>query len=196
MADTTAHRVVLLHIDAAALTEEQRLLLAQSAGTSRAIYNWGLAAINAWTGRRYAWLRERAHAVTRTDGEAHALLDDVDWRREALRQVPEDLRQRPNRSSLSRRFTELSRDPDSRFHWWHVENHGVSRFVVSTALGDLDTAIATTGTVPVRQSGHRGNHAKTTAPPDGHDSRRSTAHRTRSRSSTSASPATGTIRGR
>ncbi|MGF7123293.1 RNA-guided endonuclease InsQ/TnpB family protein [Rhodococcus sp. BE178] len=142
MADMTCSRAVLLHLDAAALTDDQKLLLERSAGTSRAVYNWGLAAINAWNGRRYAWLRERAHAVTRTEGEAQTLLGDADWRRGALLQAPEELRRRPNRTSLGRRLTELSSDQGSRFHWWHAENHGVSRFVVSTALGDLDAAIA------------------------------------------------------
>ncbi|OQQ25070.1 hypothetical protein A6411_20700 [Prescottella equi] len=79
MDDMTCSRVVLLHLDAAALTDDQRLLLDRSAGTSRAVYNWGLAAINAWNGQRYAWLRERAYAVTRTEGEAQTLLGDVDW---------------------------------------------------------------------------------------------------------------------
>ncbi|GAB2643573.1 RNA-guided endonuclease TnpB family protein [Prescottella soli] len=145
MADMTCSRAVLLHLDAAALTDRQQLLLERSAGTSRAVYNWGLAAINAWNGQRYAWLRERARAVTRTEGEAQTLLGDVDWRRGSLLQAPQDLRRRPNRTSLGRRFTELTCDPHSRFHWWHAENHGVSRFVVSTALRDLDTAIVRYG---------------------------------------------------
>ncbi|WP_137875451.1 RNA-guided endonuclease TnpB family protein [Rhodococcus sp. Q] len=142
MVDTRCSRAVLLHLDAAALTEDQRLLLERSVGTSRAVYNWGLATINAWNGQRYAWLRERAHAFAGTDEEAEVLLGDADWKRNALRQAPEELRQCPNRTSLSRRFTELSRDPESRFHWWHVENHGVSRFVVGAALSNLDAAIA------------------------------------------------------
>ncbi|WP_171018548.1 RNA-guided endonuclease TnpB family protein [Rhodococcus sp. Q] len=133
---------MLLHLDAAALTDDQRLLLDRSAGTSRAVYNWGLATINAWNVQRYAWLCERAYAVARSEGEAQTLLGDMDWRRGSLLQAPEDLRRRPNRTSLGRRFTELTRDPNSRFHWWHIENHGVSRFVVSTALRDLDAAIA------------------------------------------------------
>ncbi|PTR24212.1 putative transposase [Rhodococcus sp. OK519] len=141
MADMTCSRAVLLHLDAAALTDRQQLLLERSAGTSRAVYNWGLATINEWEARQYAWLRERARAVTRTEGEAQTLLGDVDWRRGSLLQAPQDLRRRPNRTSLGRRFTELTRDPNSRFHWWHAENHGVPRHAMSTALGNLDTAI-------------------------------------------------------
>jgi putative transposase len=50
---------------------------------------------------------------------------------------------------LGRQFTELSRDPESRFSWWHTEAHGVSRFVVSTALRDLDAAVQRYWTRPV-----------------------------------------------
>lgn len=129
-------------IDVRAMPAEQLQLLERHAGTARAVWNWGLSAVNAHQDQVWEWLKQHAADTTPYEEAAAQALADPTWRKSARALLPEHLTKRPNAGSLGKAFTAESRDPESRFAWWRLEKHGVSRFAVSEALRALDDALA------------------------------------------------------
>ncbi|CAM3456471.1 RNA-guided endonuclease InsQ/TnpB family protein [Tsukamurella hominis] len=141
-APTTESIAIKYAIDVRAMPAPQLQLLERHAGTSRAVWNWGLAAFNAHQQQVWEWLTRHAADTTPDEAAAAAALADPAWRKTARKLLPEHLAKRPNAAVLDKAFTAEARDPESRFAWWSTERHGVSRFAVSTALLALDDAIA------------------------------------------------------
>jgi len=137
----TVTKVIKFMVDMKAMPDTQRELLERHAGTARAAWNWGLAEVNAQQRLVQAHVKRQALAESSDDWDAaKKLLADKKWRTAAYHMAEEQLGKVPNAVALSARFTEMGRDPQSRFGWWSTEKHGVNRFAASTALRDLDTA--------------------------------------------------------
>lgn len=148
--------VVRLHVDETALSADQRTLLDRHAGTARAVWNWALAGVNAHQDRIWTGMRERAHAeVGGDDAAARELTADRQWRSRTRREIEAEVGRRPTSVDLGKAFTAGTRNANSRFAWWAAEKHGVNRFVVSSALRALDTAIDRFYKVPAPGSAGR-----------------------------------------
>lgn len=133
-------RAVRLCIDSRALSELQTQVLWRSSGVARAVWNWALAEARTGHRARVAWVQNAAHKQAGNDEAAQVLLVDPQWRKAAYAQAAKEY---PTYSAASadRRFTAAISDlADERWGWWRVEDHGVNRFVISSALSDLATA--------------------------------------------------------
>ena len=116
---------------------------------------WALARRNEHADAVDAHVRATAAAVAGTDAtdeQLAAVRADKAWSTAAYKEARAALGPAPRAGALDREFTQLSRDPGSKFGWWGSEDHGVNRFAVSTSLRDLDLAFSRYYTDP---GGHR-----------------------------------------
>lgn len=161
MAVTTAKpqqttRVVKLVLDDAAISDQQRELLDRHAGTARLTWNWALGLRNAYEKSVTAQAQQLARSAAakpemseeQIEKARKALLSQTAQRKKIYAQARIDVEAagggKPNdftAFSLSKLQTSLARSGQQPWDWWATEKHGVSRYAISFALANLDTAI-------------------------------------------------------
>lgn len=162
--------VFKFQIDADALSASQRESLLQHSRLARNVFNWALGLINDYQNR----LRAEAKHLMMQQGKLEEVRADDRKRTQAYRQAKKNIEVRDGDKasdysafSLSRRFTEQSRDPDSDWYWWSSTKHGLSRATVMAAITDACDAVDKYFKRPAQPKSRRPKKPRGDGMPDG-----------------------------